>query len=105
MATNRPIKPEEISEKKVSLFPDEVFESFNELITQKFCESSATVTQDEVVALMVKKGLDRTDIFEKGWLNVEDIYRKEGWLVDYDKPGYNESYHAIFTFSKTSKKS
>ncbi len=33
------------------------------------------------------------------WLNVEELYRAQGWTVTYDKPGYNESYPATFTFA------
>ena len=81
-------------------FPDAVFDAFNELIAQKFSGGSATIKQDDVVALMVQKGLDRQEIFDKGWLDVERVYRSQGWKVQYDKPGYNESYAANFTFSR-----
>ena len=58
----------------------------------------------EVVKRMKKKGLKENDIFDKGSLNVETIYRKDGWNVEYDKPGYNESYDASFKFSRKNKK-
>jgi hypothetical protein len=47
--------------------------------------------------------VERGEIFHRGWLDVEDAYRAEGWTVVYDKPGYNESYAASFTFSARSK--
>jgi len=53
---------------------------------------------------MVKKGLNRAEIFDKGWLNVEEVYRAAGWAVEYDKPGFNESYSATFTFKCLSKR-
>lgn len=31
---------------------------------------------------------------DHGWLDLEDIYRDEGWTVEYDSPGYNETYEA-----------
>lgn len=98
-----PIKPEEIAAEKERTFPDAVFSSFNELITQNWDGSSATIRQHEVVALMVKRGLKRAEIFDKGWLDVEDVYRSVGWDVEYDKPGYNESYSATFTFKRKRK--
>lgn len=96
----RPIKPEEIILKKQKNFPDEVITSFNELIAQKWNGKWATISQEEVMVLMVEKGLERNEIFDKGWLDIEDIYRSAGWNVEYDKPGYNESYPATFTFRK-----
>ena len=99
----RPIRPDEVEDEKQRTFPKEVFESFNELITQKFSSGHATIKQDDVVELMVKKGLKEEEIFVKGWLDVEAVYRKEGWEVKYDKPGYNESYPAIFEFKRPRK--
>lgn len=42
----------------------------------------------------------RQFIFDKHWLDIEDTYRKAGWNVEYDKPGYCENYDAYFVFSK-----
>lgn len=95
-----PISPKEVADKKMEMFPDAVFEAFNEMIVQNAGIGEITVKQDDVVALMVKKGLDRNEIYKNGWLDVEDVYRKAGWKVDYDKPGYNEDYDAYFVFSR-----
>ena len=42
----------------------------------------------------------RVLIFSNHWLDVEDIYRKQGWKVVYDSPGYDESYDAYYEFRK-----
>lgn len=93
-----PIKPQDVAKSKATVFPEVVFDAFNELITQEFANGYATIKQDDVVRLMVTKGLKREDIYQKGWLNVEAAYQAAGWDVEYDKPGYNESYPATFTF-------
>ena len=98
-----PISPSDVAGAKERTFPNEVLESFNELITQKFSGGSATIQQDDVVKLMVQKGLDHGEIIDKGWLDVEDVYRASGWHVEYDKPGFNETYPATFTFKRKSK--
>jgi hypothetical protein len=49
---------------------------------------------------MVEKGLKETVIFDKHYLDVEDIYRGVGWIVEYDRPGYSEGYEPYFTFRK-----
>lgn len=95
----KPIKPGEVAAKKQKDFPDAVFEAFNELIAENFGGGSARFTQEKAEKLMVAKGLGRSDIYKKGWMDIEDVYEKAGWKVDYDRPGYNESYAATFTFS------
>lgn len=42
----------------------------------------------------------RGDVFERGYLDIEETYRKAGWSVVYDKPGYNETYDAFYTFTR-----
>lgn len=96
-----PIKPDEVVEQKQKLFPDEVMEAFNELIAENYQNGSATFQQNEVVKRIVeKKGCESAEIFKNHWLDVEDVYRNAGWKVEYDKPAYNESYAATFTFRK-----
>jgi len=95
-----PIRPEDIPSEKVQSFPESVFEAFNELIVANIVDGRAMFTQENVIELMQKRGLDRREIFDNGWLNVEEVYREAGWTVAYDKPGYNETYSATFTFRK-----
>ena len=40
-------------------------------------------------------------LFENHYLDVEELYRQEGWLVTHDKPGYDETYPATFTFERS----
>lgn len=95
----KPITPAAVVVLKTCLFPDEVLEAFNELIAENFSGGISSFTQKKVVARMVKKGISSTQAYANHWLDVEDIYRKSGWKVEYDKPGFNESYEATFTFS------
>ncbi len=99
-----PIRPEDVAKEKERSFPDEAISSFNELIVQNYNSGSAIIKLEDVVALMIKKGLERADILDKGWLNVEDIYCSSGWIVECDRPGYNESYPATFVFKRKSNK-
>lgn len=46
----------------------------------------------------IAAAIDRETIFRRGYLNVEEAYREQGWSVVYDKPGYNETYDASFEF-------
>jgi len=98
----KPIKPDEIGKIKVENLPEIVIISFNELITERFHGGSATFKQDEVVDRIISKepNLTQKEIFDKHYLDVENMYREIGWKVKYNKPAYNETYPATFTFEK-----
>jgi len=112
----QPVSPQDVVEEKEKWIPDEVISAFNKLISVNFSYGHASFRQDEIVVeiidnlkksdLEVIKGIQqsnkklRTLIFDRNWLDVEDIFRKAGWIVEYDKPGYNESYAATFNFRK-----
>lgn len=99
----KPITPAEVLNRKLEDIPDFVIESFNELITKNLVpgNKSATIKQDDVVDLILTKKpeLTRHDVFDGHMLDVEDLFRKNGWNVRYDKPAYYETYKAYFVFS------
>lgn len=100
-----PITPAEAAEQKKDSIPPAVIKAFNILIVEKMSGGKAVFTQEEVVKRLVEeKGLSEADIYSKGYLNVEKLYEKAGWQVQYDKPGYNEDYPATFTFLPQAKK-
>jgi hypothetical protein len=87
------------------VFPDFVIQAFNECITESNTKGSTTVMQEDVITRILELGsvelgvLERHTIFENNWLDIELHYKKAGWKVKYDKPGFNESYKAYFVFS------
>lgn len=96
-----PIKPSEVSAHKTATFPEDVFEAFNAEIAASWDGRTAIVNQHKVVErLKSALSIDRRDVFNLGYLNVEESYRAAGWTVEYDKPGYNETYEATFTFTR-----
>jgi hypothetical protein len=104
--TNRPIKPHEVVAAKKTVFPEEVFRAFNELIVENSIDGYASFEVEQVakrIASYLNIGVPM--VYTKGYLDVEDVYEAEGWNVDHDKPGYNESYKATFTFSQKKRKS
>lgn len=44
--------------------------------------------------------ISRGVIFKNNWLNIEELYSNEGWLVKYDSPAYCESYEPYFKFTR-----
>jgi hypothetical protein len=111
----RPISPAEARQLKAHVLPDFVFRAFNACILKHFDGKVATFDQDEVIkqiqdewrrtgaATIDEAGCgdrltSREAIFENKYLDVELAYEQLGWKVLYDKPAYNESYAAYFTF-------
>lgn len=96
----KPISPDDARDQKT--FPQGVIQAFNTLITENLIGGKALVTQHEVVQkIMLNMGInDREIVFRKGWLNIEDAYRRVGWEVKYDKPGIGEDFPAVFTFDE-----
>lgn len=93
----KPITPDEVPGPDI---PSKVIAAFNTLIAQNFYKGHAVVMQKEVVELLVKEGMNRDQLFENHWLDVEPIFEKAGWHVEYDKPGYNETYEPSFEFRR-----
>jgi hypothetical protein len=101
--TVKAITPNEVVAEKQKHLPNAVFEAFNELIAAHYTGRMSEFTQDEVMNRildkMKTKAVTREVVLNKGWLNVEEVYRHAGWDVEYDRPGYNENYAAKFIFS------
>lgn len=102
MAVN-PISPDAVVEhKRDKIIPPEVITAFNNQIAKNFSSNYAIVKQCDVIneILVTMVDVTRQQIYNKKWLDIEDIYRAAGWDVYYDRPGWNETYEPTFKFSK-----
>jgi len=97
MGNIKPIKPSEVIKFKQESIPDAVFQAFNELIAQKWDGDSATIRKDDLLERYFKiigKRNDRANrekLYEDHSLDIEEIYSKEGWKVNYESPSYGDS--------------
>jgi hypothetical protein len=98
----KPFSPSDAKKAKLNNIPKEVIESFNELLAEKIDNYGfATLKQNEVIKrIQSKLSISSRDIFDKNYLDIEDIYRAEGWKVEYEKGAYYETFEPYFTFSK-----
>jgi len=100
----KPIKPDEVLDRKIESIPDAMFEAVNKLIAMKWNGSEAIFRKDELLEeyFRISKETDdreaRDNIYNNHHMDFEEIYRMEGWDVYYDRPGYDESYEPTFTF-------
>ena len=111
MTEIKPITPDEVEKERRNNIPDFVIEAVNKLLKKKWDGKEAIIKQDEIIAEMkpcwtsMENGVRfRPKVFSNHWLDFEDIYRDNGWNVEYDKPAYCESYDAYFKFTKKSRK-
>jgi hypothetical protein len=97
-----PIRPSDVDGLHTASIPEAVFEVFNRLIAKAWVGQRAVVTQSEAAdAIAAALEIPRAEVFERHLLDIEDAYRKAGWYVEYDKPGYNETYAAKFIFEES----
>lgn len=97
----KPITPSEAVAKKATVIPDGVIEAFNLLIAKHFDGRESVVTLKEAAAEIRRQmGYDRNKTVPQAYLDVEPLFRKAGWKVKYEQPGYCESGDACYTFSK-----
>jgi hypothetical protein len=103
-----PITPAEVLGVKAVTVPEGALKAWNEIITENYVDGRSHFTQKQLVDRILKnlkgvthdgKRVTRFDIFDKGWLDLEDTFRQASWNVEYDKPGFNENYAANFTFT------
>lgn len=112
MSEVKPIKPEEVVKKIKDDFPNYVVEAFNSLIQEKWNETKgrAVVYQEESIQTILKLAesngtpIERHDIFSNGYLDIEELYRENGWEVEYMKQPYYSNEDDFFVFKKKSGK-
>ncbi len=98
---SKPFSPKDAEKSKAHGFPPQIIEAFNELLSEKVSNGYAEINQNEAIERIQKKmDISREDIFAHNYLDVEPLYRKNGWKVEFDKPGYDENYIAYFKFTK-----
>ncbi len=94
----QPITPDTIPPRE---FPDEVIAAFNAEIATRWDGTQATIQQETMVArISGALGLERAEVFSCRLLDVAEVFRRAGWRVVYDKPGYCENYAAHWVFSR-----
>ncbi len=99
--SKKPFTPNQAIAKAQSNIPDEIIEAFEEMIVENMSQGTATFLLKDVAALAAGKLKIRPKaLFDKNWLDVEPLFRASGWIVEFDKSGYNEDYDDNFTFRK-----
>jgi hypothetical protein len=100
----RPITPKEAAEQQLATLPPEVITCWNGLIAKALRNGAATIQQEDALQALSEamglKGSQHQRIFDNGWLDIEPLFRANGWAVKYDKPTYDESRDAFWVFTQ-----
>lgn len=86
---------------KAEAIPPFVFDVWNRLIVANFSNGRSSFKLNALIEAIIEasgEDITRSYVVDQGWCDLEDAYRAAGWAVEFDKPGYNESYAAFFTF-------
>ena len=89
-----------------NIIPQSIILAVNELLTEKYRGTGeVSIKQKDIIkrVLSIDDTLTNNIIFEKKYMDFEDLYRKSGWSVSYYKPSYDENYDAYFIFNKNKK--
>lgn len=84
-----PISPSDVKK----FIPDFIIETVNKLIVEKWDGDKAIILQDDIMDIVSSNDPDinkpsRREVFDKGWLDFESLYREKGWDVEYDEHRY-----------------
>jgi len=91
---------ENIPEDVISIVNKLLMENLRVNISNDRKYLSSNVLQNDIVDRIVEATMVPSEaIFKKRWMDFEPVFRRAGWKVVYDRPGYNETYEANFTFT------
>jgi hypothetical protein len=96
-----PITPAQAAERSMDFIPEFVYAAVNQLISENYSPGRRfNIKVKDIKELIFKTTNMSTADFNTKWLDFEPFYRKAGWSVSYDGPGYNESYDAFYEFKE-----
>lgn len=100
---SKALSPQEAILRFKNEVPETVLEAWNSLIVSNLKvqggKSTASFSLDDLATkITLAMDVSREVAKDKGWFDLEDIFRDKGWKVEFDSPGYNENYSANYTF-------
>ena len=101
----KPMSPQDIYDELETIIPSYVIVAVNNLLQLNYRgEYEIKISQKDILAEILKlapEGVTEKVILKNKYLDFEPLFQKYGWKIEYDKPGFNESYEPIFKFKST----
>lgn len=100
---SKALSPQEAIVRFKSEVPEPVMEAWNNLIVENLKVQGGKATSGFTLEALASKittamNVSRDTAKDRGWFDLEDIFRDKGWKVEFDSPAYNESYTASYKF-------
>lgn len=101
----KPITPDEAKNKKANSIHPKMIETVNDLLAKHYNDHTIVLKQEDIISEFLKRVPEygRKNIFDNNQLDFERVFKKYGWNVSYDRPGYNETYSPSFEFRRKKK--
>lgn len=97
--TSQPLDPKCLVKTKAFEIPSIIISITNKLIDENWDGHQSKVWQSELLSrIQHMTGIDREDILRNSWLNLESVYRRVGYDVNYIAPAWGEKGDAYFEF-------
>lgn len=100
----KPLAPSDVVSAQVAGFPDFVIETWNAAIAKNWSGTQSRILQKDMVFELIAASptlINSADVFSENWLDIEALYRLEGWIVEYESHLINTGCHeAYFLFKK-----
>lgn len=94
----KPITPDEAGEELCRNIPEGVIEVWNELIARAFDGFKAVISFDDAQRAIASTWCALpTTVTARGWLSIEPLYHKAGWIVEFGK---SQEHPASFIFRR-----
>lgn len=96
----KPISPAEAKKLQYTYIPEAVYAAVNKFLVQKANSKNITIKVKDVIEEIERTSdITSTDLYDNYWLDIEPAYKEQGWIVFYDKPGWNENYDSFWKFT------
>jgi len=94
----KPITPKEAKESKI--IPEIMIKAVNRLIREKYRSTGFRITRTLLDEHLEALGANFKELHKQNAYDFEEYYGTFGWIVNYDSPGYNESYESYYEFNE-----
>jgi hypothetical protein len=102
----KPLSPIEIFNNKEQYVHQDIIDIVNQLLGERYSKNNGvTIKQKEIVEKFIERNPNITEKFmlENGYLDFENAYENEGWVVEYNKIKCSGGYIPYYEFFSKDK--
>lgn len=104
--SSKPIRPSEVKEHFDNNFPSFIIDAINDVIKESYRPNSKkfdvklSVVKNKIITAISNYNdeFNASYQFKDYFLDFENLYKKFGWKVSFDKATYGDSYESFYTF-------